>query len=83
MEVDGQQVSTSLHNPVSVRYNRDIYIGGGENLLEMEGVRSKLNFVGCIQQLTFNKVPMLKEAKSDIAGYTKQGRIEWTCSEIQ
>ena len=56
---------------------------GGESLTRMEGVRSNLNFVGCLQQLTFNKIQMLKEAKSESLGYSVHGRLEWMCSDIQ
>ena len=56
---------------------------GGESLTQMEGVRSNLNFVGCLQQLTFNKMQMLKDAKSEGIGYSTHGRLEWMCSDIQ
>ncbi|KAL5257004.1 hypothetical protein ACHWQZ_G012056 [Mnemiopsis leidyi] len=83
LEIDGSQTSAQLANPAPVRYNKDIFIGGGDSLTEMDGVRSQLNFVGCLQQLTFNKMKMLKDAKADVLGYSVQGRVEWMCSDIQ
>ena len=56
---------------------------GGESLTQLDGVRSQLNFVGCLQQLTFNKMKMLKDAKADSMGYSVHGRLDWMCSNIQ
>ena len=67
-----------------MKYNNlNDFASGGESLTEMDGVRSQLNFVGCLQQLTFNKMKMLKDAKADVLGYSLQGRVEWMCSDIQ
>ncbi|XP_063694628.1 neurexin-1-like isoform X3 [Bolinopsis microptera] len=83
LEIDGSQISAQLANPTPVRYNKDIFIGGGESLTQLDGVRSQLNFVGCLQQLTFNKMKMLKDAKADGLGYSVHGRLDWMCSNIQ
>ena len=53
LEVDGETEQVNLENPVPVLYDKDIYIGGGSNLGLFHGVRSKLNFVGCLQQVSF------------------------------
>ena len=65
LKMDEEQKSTKLAEPRPVHYNKKVYVGGADNLLKFQGVRSKLNFVGCLQQvgLSSNMIPSC----SDIA----------------
>ena len=56
-----------------------IYIGGVANF-DQDGINVKTNFDGCLENVVFNSLAMIKHAQAGNAGYLSVGQVPMGCT---